>query len=265
MTALALDIDTVLDGLDRMASQRPVAARIVATSNSDRTSAVGLANALGADVALAAKVMKLANSAYFGLSGKVTSLQFAVTVVGFNSVRSIATIALANLDDERLLPQGFGELSLHLAAAAGSLGPRFGTRTADGMALGLLAPLGMALLHQTDRHGYDQLVAATELGSQRFAAESIRYGICSPQLSGEALNQWHFPADMVDALRAVASGPEGALLRTSYELTARLVEPHHKKRALERLSDQRITETEASARLTAIRTDVRELRSALGL
>jgi HD-like signal output (HDOD) protein len=206
MTTVSLDIDAVLDNLDRLASQRPVAARIVATSNNENTGAAELAAVLGADLALAAKVMKLANSAYFGLSGRVTSLQFAVTVVGFNTVRSIATVALSGVDGAQALPQGFWNTSVHLAAASGALGPHFRERTADAMCLGLLAQLGAALLYQIDTDGYDRLV-----------------------------------------------------------LTARLVRPGHKRASLERLSDYRVTESQAPARMAAIRADVEELRNALGL
>lgn len=265
MRVAGLDIDAVLDSLDQMASQRPVAARIVATSNKDSTAATDLAAILGADVALAAKVMKLANSAYFGLSGKVTSLRFAVTVVGFNTVRSIATVSLAGIDDATALPEEFWETSVHLAAAAGALGPQFQETTADAMCLGLLAQLGAALLHQADADGYGHLLATTDLGSGRFVAEACRYGICSPQLTAEALQQWRFPVEMVDALRSVHAGPEGALLRTAYEITARLVRPGHRTVSLGRLSGNRVTESQAPAQLARVRADVDALRTALGL
>ncbi len=88
------DIEKVLAGIDTMAAQRPVAAQIVSVANSDDTSAKVLAHILASDVALASRVMKLANSAYFGMRGRVTSLQFAVTVVGFTTVRTMATVAM---------------------------------------------------------------------------------------------------------------------------------------------------------------------------
>jgi HD-like signal output (HDOD) protein len=265
MTAVAVDLAATLDNLDQMASQRPVAAQIVATSNDEDAGAAELAAMLGADVALAAKVMRLANSAYFGLSGKVTSLPFAVTVVGFNTVRSIATVALAGIDDARALPDGFWDTSVHLAAACGALGPQFHETTADALCLGLLAPLGAALLHQGDPQGYDDLLSSTGLGAERFTAETDRYGVCAPQLSAVALQHWHFSAAMVVALREVPAGPEGALVRTAYELTARLVEPGHRRRQLDGLSLHRVTESQAAARLAGIRTDVTALRTALGI
>lgn len=265
VTPVCVDIDAVLDSLERLASQRPVAARIVATTNNDRSSAAELATVLGADVALAAKVMKLANSAYFGLSGRVTSLQLAVTVVGFNTVRSVATVALAGIDGTEGLPEGFWTTSLHLAAAAGTLGPLFQTGTGDALSLGLLAQLGAALLFQADPEGYAAIVAGTELGTGRFAAETQRYGITSAQLTAEALQQWRFPSGMVDALRAVQGGEEGALLRTAYELAARLIHPRHSSVPLERLCGHRVTENQAAVRLAAIRADVEALQHALEL
>lgn len=265
MTRTDLDVDAVLDGLDQLSAQRPVAAQVVATSNNDSAGAGDLAAILGADMALAARVMKLANSAYFGLSGRVTSLQLAVTVVGFNTVRSVATVALAGIDDASDLPDDFWTTSVHLAAAAGALGRRFDVTTADALSLGLLAQLGAALLHQADADGYADLLDTTGLGIERFRAEVDRYGICSPRLTAEALSQWHFPAGMVDALRAVQSGVDGALLRTAYEMTARLLHPRHRKVALDRVSDGRMTETQAPARLMAIRSDVLQLQAALGL
>jgi HD-like signal output (HDOD) protein len=122
----AYDIEQILASIDTMAAQRPVAAQIVSVTNSDDTSAKALSRVLATDVALASRVMKLANSAYFGMRGRVTSLQFAVTVVGFTTVRTMATVALTELDDESRLPEDFWTVTTSLALAASSMAPRFG-------------------------------------------------------------------------------------------------------------------------------------------
>ena len=84
----------MLASIDTMAAQRPVAAQIVALTHADDAGAKDLSRLLAADAALAGRVLKLANSAYYRLRGRVSSLQFAVTVVGFATVRSMATVAL---------------------------------------------------------------------------------------------------------------------------------------------------------------------------
>ena len=264
MTTFALDLGALLEALDGMASQRPVAAQIVAVSNDDKAGAKDLAVVLGADLALATKVMRLANSAYFGMSGRVTSLQFAIAVVGFSTVGTMATVALSGIDAAEVLPDGFWDTSTHLAAASASLGPLFGRRPAEAMCLGLLAEMGSALLHATDPAGYDELSAATEPGPSRFAEEHDRYGISAPRLTAEALQQWRFSADMVETLRETEAGAKGALLRVAYEMTARLLYPYHRDVPVERLSDNRIGEFHVHGRLAAIRSEVGDLKTALG-
>src|SRR4029450_5554502 len=156
----AFDIERILASIDTMAAQRPVAAQIVSVANSDETSAKVLARILASDVALASRVMKLANSAYFGMRGRVTSLQFAVTVVGFTTVRTMATVALTDLDDESRLPDDFWTVTTSIALAASSLAPRFGERPQDALCIGLLAQIGAALLHHNDPSGYAEIVAS---------------------------------------------------------------------------------------------------------
>ena len=151
-------LDRVLATIDSMASQRPVAARIVTATNSDDVSARELSRVLATDVALAGRVMKLANSATFGMRGRVDSLQFAVTVVGFTTVRTMATVALTDLDDESRLPDDFWATTTCLALAAASVAPRFGLRAQDALCVGLLAELGTALLYLNDPDGYADTV-----------------------------------------------------------------------------------------------------------
>ena len=185
---------SILASIDTMAAQRPVAAQIVSVANSDDTSAKALSRILASDVALASRVMKLANSAYFGMRGRVTSLQFAVTVVGFTTVRTMATVALTDLDDESRLPEDFWDVTTSLALAASTLAPRFGERPQDALCIGLLAQMGAALLHHNDPEGYarDRRRASrpTPAGAPPRPAAT---GINSLRLTAVALEQWGFP------------------------------------------------------------------------
>ena len=227
--APAFDLEAVLASIDTMAAQKPVAAQIVSIANSDDTDARTLAQTLASDVALAGRVMKLANSAYFGMRGRVTSLQFAVTVVGFTTVRTMATVALTDLDDESRLPADFWRMSTCVALGASTLAPRFGERPQDALCLGLLAPLGVALLHHNDSDGYAELAAAEPTAVGLRAAEVRRYGIHAFRLTAVALEQWGFPPSMVTPLSAVddLAGVDGALLRVALEVAARLTRSRH--------------------------------------
>ncbi len=265
LMAPAYDIEKILASIDTMAAQRPVAAQIVSVANSDDTSAKVLARILASDVALASRVMKLANSAYFGMRGRVTSLQFAVTVVGFTTVRTMATVALTNLDDESRLPEDFWDVTTSLALGASTLAPRFGERPQDALCLGLLAQLGAALLHHNDPEGYEAIIAAEPTYRGRRAAESRRYGLNSLRLTSVALEQWGFPAALTHPLKEIddLQSMDGALLRAAFEVAARLTTDDYEEVPIARLTGGRLREDDLVPVLDQVRADAAELRRAM--
>ena len=265
VTGPVFDIEHVLASIDTMAAQRPVAAQIVSVANSDDTSARALSRILASDVALASRVMKLANSAYFGMRGRVTSLQFAVTVVGFTTVRTMATVALTNLDDESRLPENFWNVTTSLALAASNLAPRFGERPQDSLCLGLLAQMGAALLHHNDPDGYEELVAAQPTYRGRRSAETRRYGINSLRLTAVALEQWGFPPTLTTPLKEIDDYQtlDGALLRSSFEVAARLTTEDYEEVPIHRLSCGKLVESDVVPVMDQVRGDADELRRAM--
>ncbi len=263
--APSFDLDRVLASIDTMAAQKPVAAQIVAVANSDDTSARVLADILAADVALASRVMKLANSAYFGMRGRVASLQLAVTVVGFTTVRTMATVALTGLDDESRLPEDFWAGTTSVALAASLLAPRFGERPQDTLCLGLLAQVGVALLHHNDPEGYREVIAEEPTFAGRRAAEVRRYGISGTRLTSVALEQWGFPHGMVAPLIALddRSSADGALLRAAFEVAARLTQPGYQPVDVAGLTDGQLREDAVGPVLEQVAQDADDLRRAM--
>jgi HD-like signal output (HDOD) protein len=263
--APVFDIERVLGSIDTMAAQRPVAAQIVSVANQDDTDAKALSKILASDVALASRVMKLANSAYFGMRGRVTSLQFAVTVVGFTTVRTMATVALTNLDDESRLPEDFWDVTTSLALAASTLAPRFGERPQDALCMGLIAQMGAALLFHNDPDGYAQLVAEQPTYAGRRSAELARYGISALRLTAVALEQWSFPIEMIVPLKRVddLEAPEGHLLRAAFEIAARLYTKDYQNVPMVTLTGGRLSEQDLPPVLHQVWCDADEMRRAM--
>ena len=256
---------SVLTTIDSMASHRPVAARIVTATNSDDVSARELSRVLATDVALAGRVMKLANSATFGMRGRVDSLQFAVTVVGFTTVRTMATVALTDLDDESRLPEDFWATTTRLALTAASVAPRFGLRGQDALCVGLLAELGTALLYLHDPDGHAETVRNHPTPASRRAAERQRYGMAAVELSAVALDRWSFPLAVVLPMEQIeATGAlDGAVLRVGYELACRLTAGDYVPQSMARLSCGRLGERDVAPVLAHVRQEADELRRAI--
>ena len=261
------DIEGILASIDTMAAQRPVAAQIVSVANAEDTSAKALSRILASDVALASRVMKLANSAYFGMRGRVTSLQFAVTVVGFTTVSTMATVALTDLDDESRLPEDFWLVTTSLALGASTLAPRFGERPQDALCIGLLAQMGAALLHHNDPEGYARDRRRPSRPSPAGAPPRPgATGINSLRLTAVALEQWGFPHSMTSPLQSDRRLPLARGRAAACGLRGRLAADHRGLRAGRRSSG---SPAASSARTTSspvmdqVRADADELRRAM--
>jgi len=263
LPGVGFDAHEVLSHIDELSAQRPVAAQIVALTHAEDAGAREVARLLAADAALTGRVLKLANSAFYGLRGRVSSLQFAVTVVGFSTVRSMASVALTS-DQDGALPPDHWTTTTHLALACEALAPRVGHRPQDAMCTGLLALLGTALLTHHDPAGYAE-VAVHRGSAARRAAELERFGVHSVELTGAAMRHWGFPDGMVRPVLGLddPESVDGALLRTAFEVTDRLTVPGHVPGYVEELSCGRVREADLRPVLARVATEAADLGRAL--
>lgn len=258
----ALDLTRVLDSIDTLGAQRPVAAQVIAAADAVDTDAKAMSGILAADVALSGRVMKLANSAFFGMRGRVSSLQYAVTVVGFTTIRTMATVAVTDLDDESRLPEDFWDISTRLAISASLLAPKFGYKPADALCLGVLAELGSALLFHTDREDYAELLKTERSFPGRRAKEVTRYGMSAVQLTAVALETWGFPEAIIVPLQRLddRTSPAGGLLRACYEVVSRLMIPDHSPVPIGLLTRSHVREEDLPEVLYEVRNQAEDLR-----
>ena len=208
----------LIEELEQLPPSRAAALRVVQVVDDPDTSAADVAKAAGADPALTARILRVANSAYYGLSGRVGTPAFAVTVVGFQTVRSLAAVAAAGLAGEEDLPPGFWERASSVASACSLLARRVGTPAPEAFCAGLLYDLGSALLRRHDRATFDELAAEAEAGPASMQ-ELLRrtYGASAATLCADVLEGWRFPEDLCFAIRHQDDDPADArdpLLRT---------------------------------------------------
>ncbi len=79
-----------MENFDNLPSMPQIIERVRQISEDPRSSAADLANIVLSDHSLTAKILRVANSAYYGqYSGKVSTITQAIVLVGFNAVRSI--------------------------------------------------------------------------------------------------------------------------------------------------------------------------------
>ena len=188
MTALTADsgstlVDRLLLELEQLPASRAVALRLIQVIDDPATGAAEAAAVISADPALTARILRVANSTYYGLSGRVSSPSFAITVVGFQTVRSLAVVGAAGLAGTDAFAPGFWSRSAAAASGASLVARRCGTPAPDAFSAGLLHDLGSPLLRRYDRERYDAILRTAALGGTPVpAAEQVTYGATSAWL-----------------------------------------------------------------------------------
>lgn len=202
----------LLEELERMPAQQAAAVRVLYVADDPTSSAKDLAAAVSVDPVLTAQVMRLANSAYYGLSGRVRSADFAITVVGFATIRSLAAAHAAGaIGDGAVTPTDFWDHAAASAAGAAQVSSRLGVPRPEAFSTGLLHDLGAALLCRLDPDGWATVEGQANQPDTRQATlfEKKRFGLDHCAVASVALGSWRFPEEMVEAIATHHDRPAG--------------------------------------------------------
>src|SRR6266576_490387 len=106
--------------------------------------AADVARVVETDPALAARVMRLANSPYYGAPRRVSSTRHAIVMIGFDTVRGLAVSAACSLLDGRaeVGPDGFWHHAVTTACTASVIARKVGASPSDAFSVGLLHDIG---------------------------------------------------------------------------------------------------------------------------
>jgi len=168
------------------------------------------------DAGLTANLLKLANSAYFGIPSKVGSVRQAVILLGLKRLIQMVIAACTSAIMGRSVP-GYdlsaGELwrhSLAVSVAAEGLVRELKLDAAEEIfTAALLHDVGKLILGQFVQEDYHKIELALTQGVPFETAEAIVLGTDHATVGAEVLSRWSLPADIVNAVRW-HHGPEKA-------------------------------------------------------
>jgi len=176
------------------------------------------------DGPLAAKVLRIANSAYYGLHERCNSVEYASAMLGLRALRNIVTEASLVKEFTHLKARGFDlddlwQHSLLTARTCARLSPRShapGTARADEMYVcGLLHDIGQVVL--LDNLGDDYVALVNEVPRRELPLheiERIELGTTHADVGATVAATWGFPASVVSAIR-YHHAPRGSSSPTS--------------------------------------------------
>ena len=186
------------------------APRVMAALCNPVVSASQVAALIAKEPALYARVLRVANSAYYGQARSISTVESAVLLLGLDAVRGIAAAACLDrtaastagtaLIDMRALVQH----SLATAAAADALA-RIGhaTLAADAFIAGLLHNLGTTVQIQLDTAGVQAIIRLREAADMRELRilEKERVAVGHEDCAAVIFESWQLPEALIAAAR----------------------------------------------------------------
>jgi HD-like signal output (HDOD) protein len=198
-----------LRALGQLPPFSPILNRLIASLASDDVSFAKIADLIEKDTVLAGNILKLVNSALYGLAGTVNSIRHAVSLLGINKLRNAAlSMSVARMWNQVKTPPGwstptFNQHSVGVGILSDLLAQRLNVTYAEGaFAAGLFHDLGLLLVAIGLHDEYKQISLLCQQGNKWEQEYEIQVlGMTHAELSAEALAQWNLPEQIRTAVR----------------------------------------------------------------
>ena len=168
-----------------------------------------VAELIETDPAIAAKVLKMANSAYYGMSGKVSSIQHAAVVLGDKALGELVTLAgTSSLLGHKLYGYAIDSRELWRHSMTVAFGSKIMAQRQmpqlenDAFSVGLIHDVGKLVLDRpvlNRKSLFDEFMAA---GDKTFlSAENQILGFDHAEIGYDICQQWQIPDTLAKAIR----------------------------------------------------------------
>jgi HD-like signal output (HDOD) protein len=184
----------------------PVVVTKIIAAVDDPNSTVGRLNDLiSKEPALAARMLRLANSAYFGRRNGMVSLPQCALVLGFNTIRSLALSASVHrmvvaAGVKSFSPQEFWHHSLGTGVGGQVLARACGQDGEAAMSAGLVHDIGKLVLDAVARKEFEEALGRIKDGEAPAAVEMELLGATHGDVGGWLAAKWKLPGVICAAI-----------------------------------------------------------------
>jgi len=211
------NLQRILEEIETIPALPQVAAQVMHLTRDPNCSADQLTRVISADQGLTANLLKLCNSAFYGLPRTIGSVKQAIMYLGFHTVRNLVlTSALFDIFRDQKEGYGYTAGGLWKHSVATALASKIIVqRMQPGLAetaftAGLLHDIGKLILARRFRKEYAQIEA--RLADDAISlpeAERIVIGSDHATIGAEIADRWKFPHDLIQAI-ALHHAPDRA-------------------------------------------------------
>ncbi|MGE5399264.1 MAG: HDOD domain-containing protein [Ignavibacteriales bacterium] len=171
------------------------------------TTTAELAKVIGRDQGIASKVLSIANSPLYGLPRKVSTIDFAILIIGYQDIKNIITAlsmveSFKNKTDKNLNQKEFWLHSIMTGLASKKLAEDLGYRSgSEAFVAGLIHDLGIPVIHKYFHTNF--IVICEKVNTSKISymeAEFDTLGLSHQEIGRFLAVKWNLPLALCDTI-----------------------------------------------------------------
>ena len=190
-----------VESISALPSIPTVVGKVLQLINSPNSTARQVGEIISRDPSLAAKLLRVANSAFYGMARQIASLDFAIVVLGMSKVRDLV-LSVSVMKSFRDVPESgalsrarFWEHCASCALIAQHTAARVGLNLGhEAFVCGLVHDIGKIVL---DNSFHDRFCESWEIARERnvcmYEAEAEVFGASHAEVGAWLAEKWSFP------------------------------------------------------------------------
>lgn len=181
-----------------------VATKVMQLIENETTTAEEMARVVAADPAVAARVLKISNSSFYGCQRQIQTLSHAIMILGFSTLKSLVVAASLKqvykpygLTEKMLWEHSFGAgLAARIIANATRL-----VNEEEAFLGGLFHDIGKIIMNTMDNQQFQSVMQKCYNENISFQeAEQQVYPYTHAEVGGLVIKKWNFPATLMNAV-----------------------------------------------------------------
>jgi HD-like signal output (HDOD) protein len=214
------ELERLLAGAEALPPCPPVLAKVAEVCRDPGSTARDLGNVIATDEALTSRLIRMVNSAYYGLRGTISTVTQAVVILGYREIRNMVyafraeDVFSSGREGEGVDPVGLWDHCLQVAVLARELSYRVRYPIPEEVFVsGVVHDIGQVIMNRLLGADYHEFLKDLPAGEADLdAAETDAFGIGHAEVGRRLAERWDFPSPLRLAVawhHALPESPEG--------------------------------------------------------
>lgn len=243
MVTLATDLQKrmektkmVLNNINNLPTTPRILQEALDLLNNPMSNNHNLAKSISRDQGLVTKILMIANSPLLGLQRKVTTIEYAILVLGYNEIKNIVSVlsvieSFKNKTDKYLDQKEFWVHSFLTGATSRRLAEDFDfPNEGEAFIAGFLHDLGISVMHKFFHSNFIEILTQVKEQNVTYQEAEINVlGMTHQQIGNYLIQRWNFPDQLCDAIlnhhnpeHSINSKPLSSLVHLADYMTQKL-------------------------------------------